>query len=79
MDSDYFDETVAGLNRDYRRGEWIVKGSYIFLVPLIMILWAGSWVLAIILILPMAGTWWIGDSKRRKARERLNKLWESHI
>ncbi len=79
MGSDDYDDRVARLKRDYRRGEWIVKGSYIFLVPLIMTLWAGSWVLATILIFLMAGTWWIGDRKRKEARDRLKKLWESHI
>ena len=54
------------------------KGSFIFLVPLTLTLWAGSWDLATILILLMAGTWWIGDSKRRKARERLKEPGESH-
>ena len=57
MGSDDYDDRVARLKRDYRRGEWIVKGSLIFLVPLILTLWAGSWGVATILILLMAGNW----------------------
>ena len=77
MDSDYFDETVAGLNRDYRRGEWIVKGSFVFLVPLTMTLWVGAWVLATILILLMTGNWWMGVRKRNIVRQMLTELGES--
>ena len=79
MDEDYYDRQVAGLNRDCKHGEWIMKGSFIFLVPVILTLWAGdSWVLAAILILLMAVTWWIGVRKRNKARESLTELGELH-
>ena len=78
MGSDNYDQQVARLNRDYKYGGWMVKGSFIFLVPLILTVWTGAWGLAIILILLTAVTWWIGVRKRDEGRERLEELGELH-
>ncbi len=78
MGSDSYDQQVARLKRGYKYGGWIVKGSFIFLVPLILTVWTGAWGLAIILILLTAVTWWIGVRKRDEGRERLEELGELH-
>ena len=78
MGSDNYDQQVARLNRGYKHGGWMVKGSFRFLVPLILTVWTGAWGLAIILILLTAVTWWIGVRKRDEGRERLEELGELH-
>ena len=78
MGSENYDHQVARLNRDYKYGGWMVKGSFIFLVPLILTVWTGAWGLAAILIVLMAGTWWVGVRKRDEGRERLEELGEFH-